>query len=87
MRKILFMIFMSALSLSLYAQKTVSLEEICDAVINKGKKYVVIEDYKGMVFTQGMAEFAMATGSDKRLGEIVAIIATTTYDSLEALYR
>ena len=74
MRKILFMVFMSALSLSLYAQKTVSLEEICDAVISKGNKYVVIEDYKGMVFTQGIAEFAMATGSEKRLREIVAIM-------------
>jgi len=62
------------LTLSAFAQKTVSLEEVCDAVVDKGMKYVVLEDYKGVVFTQGMAEVAVSTGSKERLDEIVAIM-------------
>ena len=64
----------AVVSLSVSAQKTVSLPEICDAVIERGMKYVDLEDYKGIVFTHGMAELAVSTGSEKRLNDIVAVM-------------
>lgn len=74
MKKIIFLIFAALVSFSVYAQKTVCLPEVCDAVIEKGMKYVVLEDYKGVVFTQGMAELAVSTGSEKRLYDVVSIM-------------
>lgn len=74
MRKILSIIFAFLFSLSAFAQNVVSLAEVCDAVIEKGMKYVVLEDYKGVVFTQGMAELAVSTGSKKRLNDVVSIM-------------
>ena len=74
MKKIFLVAVAAVVSLSVSAQKTVSLPEICDAVIERGMKYVDLEDYKGIVFTHGMAELAVSTGSEKRLNDIVAII-------------
>ena len=55
------------------AQNAVSLQEVCEAVIEKGKKYIVLEDYKGVVFTQGMAEVAVSTGSEKIMADVLSI--------------
>ena len=74
MKKIFLVAVAAVVSLSVSAQKTVSLPEICDAVIERGMKYVDLEDYKGIVFTHGMAELAVSTGSEKRLNDIVAIM-------------
>lgn len=74
MKKIFLMAVAAVVSLSVSAQKTVSLPEICDAVIERGMKYVDLEDYKGIVFTHGMAELAVSTGSEKRLNDIVAVM-------------
>lgn len=74
MKKILSIIFAFLFSLSSFAQNMVSLAEVCDAVIEKGMKYVVLEDYKGVVFTQGMAELAVSTGSEERLNDVVSIM-------------
>ncbi len=74
MKKILIVALTALVSFSVNAQKTVCLPEVCDAVIERGMKYVDLEDYKGVVFTQGMAELAVSTGSEKRLNDVVAIM-------------
>lgn len=74
MRKILSLIFSSVLSLSVYAQVTISLADVCDAVIEKGHNYITLEDYKGVVFTQGIAEYALAADSKEQLDYVVSLM-------------
>lgn len=73
-KKLLFTASCLLLSISVFAQNTISLEDVCDVVAEKGMKYVTIEDYKGAVLTQGMAEVAIGTGSKERLDKVVAIM-------------
>lgn len=58
--KLIIIIISMIMTIASNAQNMVSLAEVCDAVIEKGMKYVVLEDYKGVVFTQGMAELGVA---------------------------
>lgn len=74
MKRTLSLILLSVLSLSVYAQKVISLEDVCEAVIEKGSKYITIEDYKGVVFTQGIAEYALAAESKQRLDYVVSLM-------------
>ena len=48
MKKTLLAAAVLTLSLSASAQKTISIEDVCDAVVEKGKKYVVLEDLRDL---------------------------------------
>ena len=55
-------------------KNVISLTEVADAVIERGEKFVSIENYQGLLYLQSMAEFAMATKSDELMSEVRAIV-------------
>ena len=55
-------------------KKTISLAEVADAVIERGEKFIAMENYQGLLYLQSMAEFAMATKSDDLMRDVRAIV-------------
>ena len=55
-------------------KKTVSLTEVADAVIERGEKFITLENYQGLLYLQSMAELALTTKSDKLMSDVRAIV-------------
>ncbi len=71
----LMLMALTGLAENVSSQKTdISLMEVADAVIHRGEKFVVMEDYKGLLYIQSMAELAVASGSEQLKNDVVALL-------------
>ena len=55
-------------------KRTISLTEVADAVIERGEKFIAIENYQGLLYLQSMAELALATKSETLMNDVLAIV-------------
>ena len=55
-------------------KRSISLTEVADAVIERGEKFVTLENYQGLLYLQSMAELALATKSDELMSDVRAIV-------------
>ena len=55
-------------------RKTISLGEEAKAVVQRGEKFITMENYQGLLYIQSMAELALASRSDDLMSDVLALV-------------